>query len=636
MKHISLLVLAYLLRAATAYGDGLSRTVQCVNNTNTDTGAINTAINDVCDPSANGGDVFILPGTCLINPHVQTFSLCNNLTIRGAGPKSFLQVAPNIGTYSTIFGGRTSFPVISNVVIKDFRIDQNPIGNPSPPGGNEGTGLHVIDLSVSLSAASGVTVSGMFFDAVDGMHAIHLESGSSNGLKATITNNVFNFNKAGTSIYDNTAVYLEGSQQVVTGNTFLSTPPTGTPLSQYAGVAVETRGGPSTVSNNTTNYYATLVNIVRLQVGTLPAPPIPNDIVVSNNSVTNAQTGISMWGPSTAGQALLNVAVTGNTIHIDNVDRSPPPTAHPNFAGVLDASPGDVDSLTIGNNIIVMQPTQAPGGMTPSAVGGILLTPTGSLSNILVIGNIVTNSPLSGIRVFSSAGSAQRVRIIDNTIVDAGNDSGFSSSTDKIYRHAIGINGVANDIDIQRNMIYDTGAPSGVYSLYLQPVAPSVNVRTSQNTVRVAGSGPPLLAPQSTNGQLDTTSSGDVLTSPVSGGGTLSPDFMSFSRYVTTLGGDITVANPRIDTQPANLYFTHGQVVTFRFICNNGSASCGVTFSTRYAMNGSWAPLSQGGTPIPANMGRAISFQAEVPQVFGTPANFYFFEVSRSADIPNP
>src|SRR5260370_27598515 len=170
MKRISLLVLAYSLRAATAYGDGLSRTVQCVNNTNTDTGTINNAINDVCNPSANGGEVFILPGTCLINPHAQTFSLCSNLTIRGAGPKSFLQVAPSTGTYSTIFGGRTSFPVISNVVIKDFRIDQNPIGNPSPPGGNEGTGLHVIDLSVSISAASGVTVSGMVFDAVDGMH----------------------------------------------------------------------------------------------------------------------------------------------------------------------------------------------------------------------------------------------------------------------------------------------------------------------------------------------------------------------------------------------------------------------------------------------------------------------------------
>jgi len=272
---------------------------------------------------------------------------------------------------------------------------------------------------------------------------------------------------------------------------------------------------------------------------------------------------------------------------------------------------------------------QSAGATGPSNYGGILLAPTGNLANILISGNIVTNSPLSGIRIWpNSPYAAQRIRITDNTIVDAGNDSQYSSTTDKIYRHAIGINGVASDIDIQRNMIYDTGAPSGVYSLYLQPVAPSVNVRTSQNTVRVAGSGPPLLAPQSTVGQLDSTSAGDVKTSSVGAGQTLSVDFMSFSRYVTTIGSSVTVDHPPVVTAP-NLNFTHGQVVIFRFLCSNTGGTCTVNFDPFYAVETGW-------DAIPDGMGRAIAFQVEVPPSQTQPPAHFFFQVYRSANVPNP
>jgi hypothetical protein len=94
-----------------------------------------------------------------------------------------------------------------------------------------------------LSTVTNITISGMVFDPADGLHIMHLESDGD--LRATVINNYFNFQKAGNSVYDNSGVYLEGSQQVVSGNTFVSTL---NPF-QGAGTAIETRGGRSAITN---------------------------------------------------------------------------------------------------------------------------------------------------------------------------------------------------------------------------------------------------------------------------------------------------------------------------------------------------------------------------------------------------
>lgn len=447
------------------------------------------------------------------------------------------------------------------------------------------------------------------------------------------------------STYSNTAVYLEGSQQVVTGNTFLASP---TPLIQNAGTAIETHGGRSTISNNTSNNYATLVKVVPTSP-TIQDPPLsPNDVVVGNNSVTCAQNGITMAGLS--GHMIQNVSITGNTIHVCNNDRLPHLGIDPTiFTGIrYDGSqPGDVDGLVISNNVIAMQSQQAV-YTSGSAIsnGGILLNTAGNLSNVGVSGNIVTNSPVSGIRVGSTSGTAQRVRITDNTIVDAGNNNQITSTTDAVYRHAIGLTGLVKDADVARNMIYDTGNPVlGKYSLYLQQANNSINVRTSQNTVHwnpLATSSALRAVQNGNSGLVDATGANDVFISPPITGGTqqfpatVNVDFMSFTRYIAaiTQGPNmatawVNVLNPLPDA--SSIQWTVGQQVTFRFSCPF-AYGCTVLFdglvspsSSAYSTNG---PLTIG-----TLTGKAITFQVES---FG-PSGHRFYELYRTPDpgIPN-
>jgi len=93
----------------------------------------------------------------------------------------------------------------------------------------------------------------------------------------------------------------------------------------------------------------------------------------------------------------------------------------------------------------------------------------------------------------------------------------------------------------------------------------------------------------------------------------------------------LRVDKPRFDDPPASLYFTHGQVVTFRFLCSN-QGGCSVIFDNTYAVEAGWDTVV---VPIPNGMGRAISFQAEVPPPSSPIPAHYFFQLYRSDDVPN-
>ena len=616
MRRISFLLPLYgLLRPSSAYGDGASVLLTCGGVD--DTAALSNALSLVCPA---GGELVIAPGTCLVSPVPTPFNTCSNLTIRGAGRKTVVKVKNGSGGYQYIFGS-TDPNGISNIVFKDLAVDQNPEGNPTnPPTDGE---LHVIDFAGvgQPTTVSGITISGMYFDPTNAYHTIHLTNNGT--LRATVTNNYFNFAKRSAgATYANTAVFLEGSQQVVSGNTFFST------LSPYqgAGTAVETHGGRSTVSNNTSNYYATLVNVVPTAAGQTELNP--NDVAIAGNSITCAQNGITLSGSAGTTRTLRNVTITGNAIHVCNGDRLTQLGSNPTiFTGVrYDASvaTGDVDGVVVANNVVAMQ-SQSAGYTSNSAVsnGGILLYPAGNLYNVLVTGNIVTNAPVSGVRVGSSSGVAQRVRVVDNTIVDAGNNASLTGS-DAIYRHALGVFGTANDVDVMRNMVYDTGAPNGLYSLYLSQSSTST-IRTSQNTVRIAGNGSLRTFQNSNPGVVDATNANDVLISDIAGssGVPQTADFMSFTRYITTIRGNssspLTLNVPSPPFLPST--YTNwmvGQLVTFRFSCNNTQpGGCFVNFgSTADAAYGGVCEANCGipslpSMNIPSGKGRAITFEVD-------------------------
>jgi len=517
------------------------------------------------------------------------------------------------------------------VVIKDFAVDQNPLGHPVPLTND---GPHVIDIPTSVGGVNGITVSGMSFDPTGAMHTIHLES--TGDLRATITNNYFNFGTMYPNTpYTNAGVFLEGAQQVVTGNTFFASA-----IGQSAGTAIETHGGRSTISNNTANNYASMVNILPTSQAVGFTVVSPNNVVVANNSVTCAQAGIAMTGLGSP-RTIQNLSITGNTIHVCNSART---TTTPNdiiFAGIRynSATGGDVDSVDISNNIISMEgQTVTYTDNASLGTGGIQLYTMTNLSNAVISGNIITNSPVSGIRVGSASTATvprpvQRVRIIENTIVDAGRDGAIGNTN--INRHAISLSGIASDIDVMRNMIYDTGsgAANGLYSFYLNPtLTSSANIRTSQNTVRGAA----LHGFQNANaGIVDATNGNDVFITSIRGGTPtsavpLNVDFMSFTRYIMTINdgqtgfaATVNVLNPLPDS--SSVQWTVGQLVTFRFICQFASG-CLVTFDDQ-ATPANSIYSTTGAFNVPSGTGRAITFEVEN---FSPGPGHRFFELYRT------
>jgi len=478
--------------------------------------------------------------------------------------------------------------------------------------------------------------------------------GNDGDLRATITNNYFNFVQGNPIVdggHDHSAVYLEGSQQVVTGNTFVSS------LPERAVAAIETHGGRSIISNNTTNYYYLLVNVVATTVGS----PLsfnelnPNDIVVANNSITCGQNGIALWP---AGHTLRNVSVTGNTIQICNATRGTAYTiiTRGMYSGIYTTGPeGNLENAVIANNIILHEPESGdnrqyfypPNSQGFSAhgegdTGAILLVQHGNLSNIDIRNNVIKDAPISGIRVNAVAVNpntriATNIRVTDNIIVDAGRNHGWplhDADAQSLYRSAIMLVDQAQNVDIQRNMIYDTGNSTQSNGLFSINAAngPFTNVRTSQNTVR-ANQGQ-LLSAQAVAGLVDVTNANEVLISPIQGSTTSLPvNFTSFTQYITTISnfsGSLNVESPHGPSGQQWAQWTIGQVVTFRFLCAVAQG-CSVTFDPPYSATSEGAAILL----IPASQGRAITFQVE--NWASDTGTHKFFELYRSpVGVPNP
>ena len=688
MKRIFWLLPISLLRITDAYGacpaldachgSSLNITDCCAvcDGSTDDTIAINNAL-DAVGHDAGGGEVIIPPKTCIISPAggpnvaPNTYlHLYSNMTIRGAGAKSVLKIREPtdqtqwLADYYTVFSVAPAVSSLVNVVIKDFRVDQSYLRGQTrfdirANALNCNCEQHVI--VSEIVPTTGITVSGMFFDPTVAVSTINLAN-TGGDLQATITNNYFNFllgpttehfPNVPTAYYDNSTVYLEGSQQVVTGNTFVTT------LDQFAIGAIETHGGRSTIANNTTNNYAVLVNVADTLHG---YTQLPNDIVVANNSLTCAQNGITLW-PVT--QNLRNVSVTGNAIHICNMQRGVGSSVvtrtgalsavGPTYFGIATSqNTGILQNVVIANNTILHEPEVLDSrdytGQWEGNTAGILVMLPGNISNVVIRGNVIKDAPISGIRIAaqppadSTSAVTSRVRVLDNIIVDAGRNHYHNLDSDPlaIYRGAIELFGVAWDVDIMGNMISDTKPGTstyGKYSIYLQQAPLSANIRASQNTVGVStdpGQGQ-LLSSQASYGLKDATNANDLLISQIQGSATaLSVNFTSFSQYITTISnntGLLTVESPHGPSGQQWAQWVVGQIVTFRFLCATSGTNCTVTFDSAY----STAPEGAGiGTlPIDNGKGRAITFQVE--QWATDPGTNKFFELYRSpTGVPNP
>jgi hypothetical protein len=452
-----------------------------------DTNAIQAAIDAA--HRAGGGTVDFPVGTYLVNPRLHTLALYSNLELVGSGRDSIIKVANGTGNYGTIFSNSGE---ISNLTLRNFRIDQNPYGNWNVDINYFANYQNILQLKVGHN----VTLQGMEFDE-DGVQGVVLTGPNANGV--IINECYFYFVRARQAqyvpivdglamLYDNSSIYVDGANQVIRYNVLTS------PVGEQAFTAVELHGGPSILVeyNLITGFHTSVIVL-----DTIPQYPHADGyFTVQGNEFLQTSAGVLL--SANTGQTLRYGSVSNNYITFRDPNFDPhyyspytgqvlndyqrDPTGILFWFSINDGSAGNFDQIQIFDNTIDfgnLRPAwDRSHGPTVSGCG-INLAPWGYATNIVVQGNTVINSPAIGINLGNSAsrGLLQHVWVEDNTIINA------------VWESLVLDVAPMNDVQVTGNAIQDTGstAPWGLYAVWAHPLSANL-VIVGNNEVSSIGS----------------------------------------------------------------------------------------------------------------------------------------------------
>lgn len=437
-----------------------------------DTDAIQRAIHAAS--ALGGGEVVVPNGVFLVAPTTtKRIEVPSNITITGVGTlgESVLKVKNDAGDYLTVFGApQSTSKYVENVKFQYLRFDQNPAGNTTGylKSGVAGVGQHMI----AFYSFYNVTVDNVHFDPISGVNTVVLNGPTAK--KATVTNNKFKFVRGrGAYRYDNSAVYLNCEDQILTGNTFTAD------LAEKAFGAMETHKGPSVVKNNSTDGYHTLLHVVSPSSGQSVLNP---SMEVAFNTAKRANHAIRLW--SITDTVLRNVNIHDNTIELAQADHQEVSSSGISMVHSAGESlKGLQDQITIHNNSITFQQQPVTGiDVSESSSYGIGLAPSGNISNVKVTANKVNNAPVRGLLLgnYTTTNSSEHVTITGNEFLNPGHDLGAQES----YRAGMAIVSTQNDVTVTGNTIYGNLNPfRGNYSFYVQN-GTFTGVTVKNNTVK--------------------------------------------------------------------------------------------------------------------------------------------------------
>jgi hypothetical protein len=452
-----------------------------------DTDAIRAAL---AEAGFAGGTVLIPRGVYLIDPARGRLIVASNVTVLGEGVQSVLKVKDDVGNYFTIFAAATSETYVEHVQFRDFRIDQNPSGNMTADIGPE---RQVSQNVISLYSFFDVSVDRVRFEPYCGVNAVTLNGVENHA--ARISQCYFRFERGASTRdpnlglpphvdYDNSAIYIQCKNHMVEGCLFEAAPEAG------AFGAIETHNGQSTIVNNVSDGFMTGVNITS---GSHEEDARDtNDITVAGNTFSRTNDGISLW--SVTGRRLRGVTIVGNTISVAQVSHDDIESAGIRLVYSAGADVrGPLADVTIVGNTIVFEQEPLEGRtidaegreISPFTSYGIGLAPFGDIQNVLVVNNVVTLAPATGILLGNAdtENVSRNVRIADNLIVNAGQNAGMPGRS----RAAIALQSILTDVVVEHNSIIDTGDPvRGVQSIRAMPaVAERTVVRDNHIGTRV-------------------------------------------------------------------------------------------------------------------------------------------------------
>jgi hypothetical protein len=403
-----------------------------------DTAAIQAAID--ASP-ATGGTVMLPPGIYIVAPtRTKGIDFTSNLRVIGAGERSVIKIKDHAGNWQRLFAPRGGASV-ENVSFEDLSFDANIRNNPEATINEKDDSTY--QTFISATAGRNLSVRRCRFNPYSGVWAISFNGKTIRDCAVTDCSFTFVM-RDGSPDYDNSAVYIEGSNYTMSGNHFQSMP---LPL-RGARACMEAHGGPAEVFNNTSAGYQTIVNIV----GSYFPGGSPGDITCHDNVATDALLGIMLW-PTTPNN-LKNVSVTNNTITLAQTKHGKVETSGIYILFSYEAK-GQAANITItGNRITFADEGTGRSGDFYYNSSGIGLHNLGGVSGVTIEGNTIDLAPSAGVLIgLPEPGQRafENVRVANNTIVNAGQNLGFPAA----FRAGILVNSSASGLSITGNTIAD-------------------------------------------------------------------------------------------------------------------------------------------------------------------------------------
>lgn len=390
----------------------------------------------------SGGTVFLSKGTSIVSPTTTVrLVVASNTVVEGDGPDSVLKIKNNAGDYACIFGAFDNSTSVSDVLFRNFKIDQNATGN-TTCAINSGNAL-IAQNAIRFYIGSNIHVRSVIFDSCCAVNTIAL-NGSSTLERFSVKDCYFRWvATTGTLNYDNSTIYANGADHEIVGNTFE------TAIASGARAAIETHTGPSVVTANRIDGYLDGINIVGEDAGT----PISNCLNVYGNTISNVTRGIRGW--SITGRTTRDISISNNIISINQVTRA----ITDQCCGIelynLTGLDGAYEDVSITDNIITHE-EELPAGRTwtnPAQTAGINCYQRGNVTGLVIDGNIVKNAPVSGIKVGSATtGLPKDVRLTNNVVINFGQNTVVTADFRAAFFFAAT---ELRDLVIEGNMIRD-------------------------------------------------------------------------------------------------------------------------------------------------------------------------------------
>lgn len=420
----------YNVRQYGATGDGQTD----------DTAAIQAAMNAV---PASGGTIIFPSGTYIVAPtKTKGIVVRSNLRIAGSGEGSVIKIKDHNGDWRVLFSSEDNGVAVENVIFEDLAFDSNILNNPESRV-NESKD-ETYQTFIYLTAGHDLHVRRCRFTPCSGVWAVSLNG--STVRDCSVTDCYFHFvMRESNPDYDNSAVYIEGTNYTLSGNRFESTP---IPYHE-ARACMEAHGGPAAIFNNTSMGYQTLLNIVSSYVDGGNS----SDITCHDNIASDALIGIMIW-PTTPNH-LKNITVTNNTIEVAQLKHG---TADIGGVSVVFSSEakGKAANITIERNTIRFQDEGVgrPGDFYYNSAG-VALHNLGGTAGAVIKGNTIERAPGAGVMIgLPEPGrrAFRDVRVMNNTIINPGQNLGFPVA----FRAGVLVNSSASQIEIVGNRIMDT------------------------------------------------------------------------------------------------------------------------------------------------------------------------------------